>query len=554
MGKEKPTQKPTRDETAINLLRLGHLLHRFSYPTGPLGLTRTLKPEEAERLKAEIASVSGLVESSVNDSRQWLLRGVFGLRGREAVDPLAVRIVAFIAWASLGSERPDTGVARVANAVATGDWGTHLEARRTIRLMIARETAIGIREAECVGESLFPNSRLIRFLSGEGNLPVLFSAKSVREEREEWEQRRQQEVLRKVKPAPRRDEPFPPSEPSIEPQCLLTAKGIYESLKDQVIALDGPLRRFSAQMSLHMRRLEQIRKGVRPTVGPIVTLLIGSSGSGKTWMAENFARASGLPYAISDMTSVSQSSYVGLSLDECFYGLLANKTKPSEAQKGIVVLDEFDKVCAKSDGHSTSDPQGRGIQAELLKPLEGCKLPLGSRRSNTPFIGTLDTYETNFICAGAFEFLHEMLADSNRKAAGMGFGSAGAKTARGDIRDALVKYGFLEQIINRIGAVILLPDPTPEQIVRITCHPGTGLLARQNSFLGSFGMRLAPTEEALRHLAGWACETRGYSRSVKNVLGTLVEGHLMDDDSKGVIEVSLEDVRRVIGETENANI
>ena len=554
MAKESPIQKPTRDETASNLLRLGKLLNDLAFPQGGL-IGRPNRPHETERLRSEIEALQERIVQCIHDSRQWLLRGVFALRGQEAVDPLAVRIVAFIAWASLGSERPDASVVRVANAVAMGDWETHLEARRTIRLMIARETAIGIREAECVGESLFPNSRLIRFFSGEGNLPVLFSAKSVREAREEWEQRRQQEVLRKVKPAPRRDKPFPPTEPSIEPQRLLTARGIYESLKDQVIALDGPLRRFSAQMSLHMRRLEQIRKGVRPTVGPIVTLLIGSSGSGKTWMAECFAMASGLPYAVADMSSVSQTSYVGLGFDECFLGLLANKTKPQIAETGILVMDEFDKICAKGDGgHSSADAQGQGIQSEILKPWDGCRLSLGSRRSNVPLYGVIDTFHSCFVACGAFDGLRDQLAEGHRKAAGMGFGAAGAKTARGDIRDALVKYGFLEQIINRIGAVILLPDPTPEQIVRITCHPGTGLLARQNSFLGSFGMRLAPTEEALRHLAGWACETRGYSRSVKNVLGTLVEGHLMDDDSKGVIEVSLEDVRRVIGETENANI
>ena len=265
--------------------------------------------------------------------------------------------------------------------------------------------------------------------------------------------------------------------------------------------------------------------------------------------------ASGLPYAVADMSCVSQTSYVGLGFDECFLGLLANKTKPQIAETGILVMDEFDKICAKGNGgHSSADAQGQGIQSEILKPWDGCRLSLGSRRSNVPLYGVIDTFHSCFVACGAFDGLRDQLAEGHRKAAGMGFGSAGAKTARGDIRDALVKYGFLEQIINRIGAVILLPDPTPEQIVRITCHPGTGLLARQNSFLGSFGMRLAPTEEALRHLAGWACETRGYSRSVKNVLGTLVEGHLMDDDRKGVIEVSLEDVRRVIGETENANI
>ena len=269
-------------------------------------------------------------------------------------------------------------------------------------------------------------------------------------------------------------------------------------------------------------------------------------------MAETFARVSGLPYSVADMSGVSQASYVGLSVDECFYGLLANKTKPTEAQKGTIVMDEFDKLCAKGSGsHSSSDPQGRGIQAELLKPLEGCKLPLGSRRSNTPYIGTLDTYETNFILAGAFDGLREHLADSNRKSSGLGFGAAGTKSPRSDIREALVKYGFLEQIINRIGAIIVLPDPTPDQIVRITSHPGTGLLARWNSFANSFGMGIDITEEAIQYLANWACETRGYSRSVKTVLGSLVEQHLYDDKASD-ITVWLADVKRAINETESS--
>ena len=152
---------------------------------------------------------------------------------------------------------------------------------------------------------------------------------------------------------------------------------------------------------------------------------------------------------------------------------------------------------------------------------------------------------------GAFDGLREQLADGNRKSVGLGFGSGGRKVGRNDIREALVRYGFMEQIVNRIGAIIVLPDPTPEQLVRITTHPGTGLLARQNSFLQSFGLSLVPTEEALRYLANWACETRGFSRAVKNLLGNLVDGHLMED-RRGDIEVAVEDVKRAIGETEGS--
>lgn len=546
MAQEIPDAKPTKAETASNLLRLGKLLNDLAFPQGGL-IGRPNRPHETERLRSEIEALQERIVQCIHDSRQWLLRIVFALRGQEVVDPLAVRIVAYVAWGSLGSERPDASVVRVANAVAMGDWETHLEARRTIRLMVARNTAIGIREAECVGETLVPNPCLIRLLSGEGNLPVLFSAQSVREEREEWEQRRQQEVLRKVKPAPRQDELSPPTKPSIEPPSLFTARGIYESLKDQVIALGGPLRRFSAQMSLHMRRLEQIRRGIRPSIGPIVTLLIGSSSSGKSWTCECAARLLGLPFSLADMSSVSMSSFCGMDFDTCFYGLLANRTPPSLAQQGLVVLDEIDKLAS-----SKEYAQGIGVQCEALKPLDGCRLVLGGRRANATNLGTLDTYETCFVLAGAFDGIRETLAQMQRESVGLGFGGTRGRKAGDDIRSLLVNFGMMSQVVHRIGAIIVLPDPSPEQIMRITCHPNTGLLAKQNTFLGSFGLRLAPTEEALHHMAKWSCETKGYSRAVKTLLGTLVEEHLCED-RKGDIQISIADMKRAIEETEGAN-
>ena len=549
MADEKPMPKPTKAETAANLLRLGQLLHQYSYPLGDLGLTRPIKPDEAERLRGEIQALEKRIAEAVHDLRQWVLRGIFGVRGQEVVDSLAVRIVAYIAWSALASERPDANVARVANAVSE-DMATHILARQTIRLMLVKGTAICIKDSDLSADQLLPGERLIRFLSGEGNHGVMFNTQSIEEEKEALQKGRSGESLKKVQPAFHQAGPLPPAETSIEAPNLLTARGIYESLKDQVIGIDGPLRRFSAQMSLHMRRLEQIRNGRRPDIGPVVTAIIGSSGSGKTWMSECFAKACGLPYAVADMSGVSQASYVGLSVDECFYGLMANKTKPSEAQKGILVMDEIDKVCAKGDGgHFSVDPQGRGIQAELLKPLEGCKLPLGSKRSNAPLMGVLDTFETCFVLAGAFDGLREQILNGNRHSAGLGFGSGGQMRGRSDIREALVKYGFLEQVVNRIGSIIVLPDPTPVQIVRITTHPQTGLLARQNSFLCSFGLKLVPTDEALLYMAHWSCETKGYSRSVKTLLGTLVEGHLIED-RKGDINVSLADVKRAIEDTE----
>ena len=552
MADEIPDPKPTREETAANILRLGKLLNDLAFPEhGIVG--RPNRPCEIERLKTEIEALQKRIEQAVYDPNQRLLRSALEVKGDQVVDLLAVRILSYVAWGATHLDRPSVPVARVCVAVAMGDMGAHLEARKMIRQMIIGEKGLRYKDSEySSGGDLLPGLRLIKYISGEGRLMVVWSSQAIQEEQEEW-RRQQEEAMKKASSAMRQAEPPSLLQRSAENTSLMTAKGIFDALKNEVIAIDGPLRRFSAQMSLHMRRLEQIRKGVRPNVGPIVTLLIGSSGSGKTHMAESFARVSGLPYSVADMSGVSQASYVGLSVDECFYGLLANKTKPSEAQKGILVMDEFDKLCAKGGGsHSSTDPQGRGIQAELLKPLEGCKLPLGSRRSNSPYMGVLDCWETNFLLCGAFDGLRDLLADGNRKATGLGFGSAGAKTARSDIRDALVKYGFMEQIVNRIGAIIVLPDPTPEQIVSITTHVGTGLLARWNSFANSFGMNLDVTDEAIQHLAQWACETRGYSRAVKTVLGTLVESHLFDE-KPGDINVWLKDVKRAIEESEGTN-
>lgn len=547
MAGDKEQSKPTKAETAANLLRLGQLLNQYTYPIGELGLTRPIKPEEAERLRGEIQALEKRIEEAVNDLRQWTLRSIFSIKRQGIVDILAVRIAAYVVWANLVSERPEVSVARVANAV--GDLSVHLEARKTIRQMLAKGSAIRIKDSDFSSGQLLPGDRLIRFLSGEGNPAIVFNAQNIEEEKEAAQKGKGGEVSKNAQSTSHPAGPLAPAETSIEAPYLLTAKGIFNVLKDQVIGIDGPLRRFSAQMSLHMRRLEQLRNGIRPEVGPIVTAILGPSGSGKTWMSETFAKTCGLPYAVADMSSVSQASYVGPSLDECFYGLLANKTKPSEAQKGIVVLDEFDKICAKSGGHFMSDPQGLGIQAELLKPLEGCRLTLGARRSNSPPMGVLDVFETCYILAGAFDGLRAQIQEGSRRSTGLGFGTAESRSPRSDIREALVKYGFLEQIVNRIGAIIVLADPTPAQIVRITTHPKTGLLARQNAFLGSFGMKLVMTQQGIDYLANWACETRGYSRAVKTVLGTLVEGHLIED-RKGDIQVSVADIKRAIEETE----
>ena len=543
---EDATLIPTREETASNLLRLGKCLHDYAFPPGDgIFSPRPIRFHEAERLKAEISRLEKRIESATYENDQVHLKSALGIRGREVIDTRVLRILAYVAWNTLATERPGVTVARVANVVCMEDLAGHLEARSAIRTLVNNQI-LRYKESDYSGGEIFIGLKILKFLNGPGHLSIYWTQQHLDDEREQLRRQQEDALTKKASQPPCKPAVLPSAHtPSGSPN-LLTARGIYDSLKEQVISLEGPLRRFSAQMSLHMRRLEQIRKGVRPSVGPIVTLLIGSSSSGKSWTCECAAKSLGLPFSLADMSSISMSSFCGLDFDSCFYGLLANRTPPSLAQQGLVVLDEIDKVASHKEYS-----QGVGVQCEALRPLDGCRFVLGGRRSNASHMATLDTFETCFVLAGAFDGIRETLAHMQKESIGLGFGGGREKKANGDIRSLLVNYGMMSQIVHRIGSIIILPDPTPDMITRITTYPRTGLLAQRNAFLGSFGIQLLPTDEAIRHMAHWSCETKGYSRAVKTLLGTLVEEHLYDEKT-GNIEVSLADVKRAIEETESS--
>lgn len=555
MGKEPSTQKPTRDETAANLLRLGKLLNDLAFPQGGF-IGRPNRPHETERLRSEIEALQERIVQCIHDSRQWLLRGVFALRGQEVVDPLAVRIVAFIAWASLGSERPDASVVRVANAVAMGDWEAHLEARRTIRLMVARNTAIGIREAECVGETLVPNSRLIRFISGEGNLPVLFSAKSIQEEKDDWQRQRQAEVLKKVHTPRRATMEASPvvSQANVSADSLRSPKAICSALSQTVIGMEpATMRRFSVAMSLHLRRADLIRRGIVPTAPNQILCVAGESGVGKTYLIEEFCKIAGLPYAIGNLAECTSSGYAGMDLNDILVGLFRGGAKRSEIEAGaIVCLDEADKR-RLNERHGAHDCVGEGLQGELLRIVEGTDVQLGGRRANDPVKGTLSTRGICFALVGCFDGLEKALSESNRKRP-IGFGGDADPGVRlPDIRESLGAY-FLPELCNRISTILYIKPPGMHALAKIA---KMAVLERQNRFLETMGMTLRPSEDAVLEICQYALASKTYARGVRSLLQTLAE-EAVYEERKGEIALGVVDVRRAIEgqrlETDGLNI
>lgn len=543
MAQEIPDAKPTKAETASNLLRLGKLLNDLAFPPGGL-IGRPNRPHETERMRSEIEALQERVIEAVHDSRQWLLRGVFALRGQEVVDPLAVRIVAYVAWASLGAERPDTGVARVANAVSLGDWDVHLEARRTIRLMIARETAIRIKESEYGGDALVPNSRLIRFLSGDGSLPVLFSAKSIKEEREEWQRQRQGAVLKKVHTPRQAREEVSPEAPqaNVSADSLRSPKAICSALSKTVIGMEpATMRRFSVAMSLHLRRADLIRRGIVPTAPNQILCVAGESGVGKTYLIEEFCKIAGLPYAIGNLAECTSSGYAGMDLNDILVGLFRGGVKRSEIEAGaIVCLDEADKR-RLNERHGAHDCVGEGLQGELLRIVEGTDVQLGGRRANDPIKGVLSTRGICFALVGCFDGLEKAMSESNRKRP-IGFGG-GDDTGvhRPDIREALGAY-FLPELCNRISTILYIRPPGVDALAKIA---KMAVLERQNRFLETIGMALRPSEDAILEICQYAIASRTYARGVRSLLQTLAE-EAVYEERKGEITMGVGDVRRAI--------
>ena len=543
MAKVLSAQKPTRDETASNLLRFGKLLNDLAFPQGGL-IGRPNRPHETERLRSEIEALQERIVQCIHDSRQWLLRGVFALRGQEAVDPLAVRIVAYIAWASLGSVRPDASVARVANAVSLGDWDVHLEARRTIRLMVARNTAIQIGRSDCYGDVLTPNSRLIRFLSGDGNLPVLFSSKSIQEEKDDWQRQRQAEVLKKVHAPRQATTEVSPEVPqaNLPAGSLQSPKAICSALSQTVIGMEPAImRRFSVAMSLHLRRADLIRRGIVPTAPNQILCVAGESGVGKTYLIEEFCKIAGLPYAIGNLAECTSSGYAGMDLNDILVGLFRGGAKRSEIEAGaIVCLDEADKR-RLNERFGAHDCVGEGLQGELLRIVEGTDVQLGGRRANDPVKGTLSTRGICFALVGCFDGLEKALSESNRKRP-IGFGGEDDPGVRRlDIREALGAY-FLPELCNRISTILYINPPGMHALAKIA---KMAVLERQNRFLETMGMTLRPSEDAVLEICQYALASKTYARGVRSLLQTLAE-EAVYEERKGEITMGVVDVRRAI--------
>ncbi|MCM1295079.1 MAG: ATP-dependent Clp protease ATP-binding subunit ClpX [Muribaculaceae bacterium] len=335
---------------------------------------------------------------------------------------------------------------------------------------------------------------------------------------------------------------------------LPTPRQIYEILDEYIIGQENAKRTLAVAVYNHYKR-HNATATTKVEIQKSNVLLIGSTGTGKTLFAQTLARILDVPFAIADATTLTEAGYVGDDVESVLTRLLQNANFDVErASRGIIYIDEIDKISRKSENPSlTRDVSGEGVQQALLKLIEGtvANVPAGGAGRKHPGEATvqLDTSKILFICGGAFDGLNKIIGSRINTRTGIGFGASvasreerEAKNYLDDVQPSdLVKFGIIPELVGRLPVITTLQELDEDALVKILTQPKNAIVKQFSAMLEMDGVKLNITDDGLREIAKMAVARKTGARGLRGILEKILLQPMFDaPDNTDLAEIVID--------------